>query len=59
MKGPNVDSELKMAESFKEFYTLEKDIPYNLKHTENQRRLVIYRKIKNSPIPNEDETEDE
>jgi 16S rRNA (guanine527-N7)-methyltransferase len=54
MKGPNVDPEIKMAAENKavtEFYKLEKDIAYDLKHTENHRRLVVYRKIKNAPLP--------
>lgn len=51
LKGPGVDPEIKMAGDLAEFYKLEKDISYNLKHTENNRRLVIYRKIKNAPLP--------
>ena len=34
----------------KEFYRLEKDISYDLKHTQNHRRLVIFKKIKNAPL---------
>lgn len=51
MKGPNVDPEIAMATELKEYYQLEKDIAYDLKHTENHRRLVVYRKIKNAPLP--------
>lgn len=52
MKGPGVDPEIKMAEQqMSEFYRLEKDIAYDLKHTQNHRRLVVYRKIKNAVLP--------
>ncbi len=58
MKGPNVDPELKMIPAqLNEFYQLEKDIAYDLKHTENHRRLVIYRKIKNAPLPDDPDEE--
>lgn len=57
MKGPGVDPEIKMAEDLKEFYKLEKDIAYTLKHTENKRRLVVYRKIKNAPLPEDPDEE--
>ena len=57
MKGPNVDPEIKMAEELSEFYKLEKDIAYDLKHTENHRRLVVYRKIKNAPLPEDPDEE--
>ena len=46
MKGPGVDPELKLAESMKEFYELEKDIAYELPRTPHKRRLLIYKKIK-------------
>lgn len=57
MKGPSVDPEIKMAESLQEFYQLEKDISYDLKHTDNQRRLVVYKKIKNAPLPDDPDEE--
>lgn len=57
MKGPGVDPEIKMAEELKVFYKLEKDIAYDLKHTENHRRLVVYRKIKNAPLPEDPDEE--
>lgn len=53
MKGPGVDHEIKMATELHEFYKLEKDIAYDLKHTQNHRRLVVYRKIKNAPLPDD------
>jgi 16S rRNA (guanine527-N7)-methyltransferase len=58
MKGPGVDPELKMAEqTMSEFYKLEKDIAYDLKHTQNHRRLIVYRKIKNAPLPEDPDEE--
>ncbi len=57
MKGPNVDPEIEMARELNEFYQLEKDIAYDLKHTENHRRLVVYRKIKNAPLPEDPDEE--
>lgn len=57
MKGPGVDPEIKMAAELSEFYKLEKDITYDLKHTENHRRLVVYRKIKNAPLPDDPDEE--
>ena len=57
MKGPAVGPEIKMAEELKEFYRLEKDISYDLKHTENHRRLVVYQKIKNAPLPEDPDEE--
>jgi len=57
MKGPGVDPEIKMAESLDEFYRLEKNLEYTLPKTENHRRLVIYRKIKNAPLPEEEDND--
>jgi 16S rRNA (guanine527-N7)-methyltransferase len=51
MKGPNVDPEIPLAlKEFGEYYELEKDIPYELPHTPHKRRLVVFRKIKASPL---------
>jgi 16S rRNA (guanine527-N7)-methyltransferase len=57
MKGPGVAPEIdKATEEMKEFYTLEKDIAYDIPHTPNKRRLVIYKKIKSKDlIDDEDE----
>ena len=56
MKGPNVDPELKLIPNeLLEYYQLEKDIAYDLKHTENHRRLIIFKKIKNAPLPEDDD----
>lgn len=58
MKGPAVDPEIQMAkEEMSEFYSLEKDIAYDLKHTSNHRRLVVFRKIKNAPLPEDPDEE--
>ncbi len=58
MKGPGVDPEIPAAvEKWKEFYQLEKDIAYDLPFTENHRRLVIFRKIKNAPLPEDDDND--
>lgn len=56
MKGPGVDPELPPAiEKWSEFYKLEKDIAYDLPKTEHHRRLVVFTKIKNAPLPDEDD----
>jgi 16S rRNA (guanine527-N7)-methyltransferase len=56
MKGPGVDPEIALAKSsLSEFYELEKDIPYDLPKTQLSRRLLVYRKIKNPPLPDFDE----
>lgn len=57
MKGPGVDPEMKNLGALSEFYKLEKDISYELPKTENKRRLVIYRKIKNAPLPEEEDND--
>lgn len=57
MKGPNVDPEIQMASDLSEFYRLEKDIAYDLRHTQNHRRLVVYKKIKNAPLPDDPDEE--
>ena len=58
MKGPSVDPEIEMVpDDLKQYYRLEKDIAYDLKHTENHRRLVIYKKIKNAPLPDDPDEE--
>lgn len=57
MKGPGVDPEIKMAKELSDYYELEKDIAYDLKHTDNHRRLVVYKKIKNAPLPDDPDEE--
>lgn len=57
MKGPNVDPEIKIAEKeVGEYYELEKDIAYELPETDQKRRLLVYKKIRQAPFPDlEDE----
>ena len=56
MKGPGVDPEIPQAlKEYGEYYQLIKDIPYSLPETPHQRRLVIFEKIKNAPLPEDDE----
>lgn len=56
MKGPNVDPEIALAKKeCGEFYKLVKDVPYSLPETPHQRRLVIYQKIKNKALPEDEE----
>lgn len=58
MKGPGVNPEIEQVpDDLKEFYVLHADHEYDLPKTENHRRLVIYKKIKNAPLP-EDEDND-
>ncbi|MDX9731032.1 MAG: class I SAM-dependent methyltransferase, partial [Bdellovibrionales bacterium] len=55
MKGPNCGPEIEPAlEKWSEYYTLEKDIAYELKHTPHQRRLLVFKKIKPYPLPDFD-----
>lgn len=47
MKGPNVDPEIEVAlKTWGDYYKLEKDKSYDLPHTQNSRRLLIFQKIK-------------
>ena len=59
MKGPGVDPEIPMAlEKWGHVYKLVKDVAYTLPHTDQQRRLVIFEKYNEVPLP-EDDPEDE
>lgn len=59
MKGPGVDPEIAAAKTtWSEFYKLVQDEAYTLPQTPHERRLVVYEKIKNAPLPEEDEGED-
>ena len=52
MKGPNCDPEIGPAlEKWGEYYTLEKDIHYELEKTPHMRRLLVFKKIKMHPLP--------
>jgi len=59
MKGPNVDPEIALVRSADfpaaEYYKLVQDTAYTLPHTPHHRRLVIYEKIKASPLIDFDE----
>lgn len=51
MKGPGVDPEIPVAlDKWGEYFTLEKDIAYELPKTPHQRRLLVFRKIKPAPL---------
>lgn len=59
MKGPGVGPEIEMAKkNWSEFYKLVEDTAYVLPQTPHERRLVVYEKIKNAPLPDNDESED-
>lgn len=58
MKGPGVDPEIESAlKNFSEHYELKHDIAYTLPKTENNRRLVVFKKIKNAPLPEDDDND--
>ena len=51
MKGPNCDPEIKDAhQRWAEYYRLKSDVAYRLPETPHERRLLIYEKIKPSPL---------
>jgi 16S rRNA (guanine527-N7)-methyltransferase len=52
MKGPGVDPEIKMAlEQFDGIFKLVQDTHYFLPKTQNERRLVVFEKVKATPLP--------
>ncbi len=56
MKGPNVDPEIKNAKAkWGEYFKLVEDHKYVLPKSPNDRRLVVYKKLKTPPLglPNE------
>ncbi|MCE3010900.1 MAG: class I SAM-dependent methyltransferase [Proteobacteria bacterium] len=56
MKGPNVDPEIPVAaEEMGEYYKLVEDHAYTLPHTQFDRRLLVYEKIKMGPLVDFDE----
>jgi 16S rRNA (guanine527-N7)-methyltransferase len=56
MKGPGVDPEIEIAKKeLSEFYELEENTAYSLPETTQERRLLVYRKIKLAPLPDFDE----
>ncbi|MEN0058937.1 MAG: RsmG family class I SAM-dependent methyltransferase [Bdellovibrio sp.] len=59
MKGPGVDPEIQAAHrEWSEYFKLVDNIAYSLPHTPHERRLVIYEKIKDQPLPDDLEGED-
>ncbi len=59
MKGPKVGPEIQEAlDSWGEYYELEDDIHYTIPETTNERRLVVFKKIKSVPMSDEEFQED-
>lgn len=59
MKGPGVDPEIEAAKkNWGEYYKLVENTAYTLPQTPHERRMVVYEKIKNMPLPEEDEGEE-
>lgn len=59
MKGPGVDPEIEAAKkNWGEYYKLVENTPYNLPETPHERRLVVYEKIKDMALPEDDEGEE-
>ncbi len=56
MKGPNAGIELaRYKAEWREIYDLEKEIDYVLPKSPHERKLLVFRKIKNVDLPDEDE----
>lgn len=56
MKGPGVDPEIKLAaQELGDIYELEEDHHYFLPETKHERRLLVYRKVKMTPLPDLDD----
>jgi 16S rRNA (guanine527-N7)-methyltransferase len=54
MKGPGVDPEIPMAiEAWSEFYKLIEDHHYVLPKTDQERRLIVFEKIKSPMVTDE------
>jgi 16S rRNA (guanine527-N7)-methyltransferase len=54
MKGPGVDPELKLAkDTWGEYYELIQDKAYTLPNTTNERRLLVYKKVKPFQVTDE------
>lgn len=59
MKGPGVAPEIQAAKKdWAEFYKLVEDTAYTLPNTPHERRMVVFEKIKNKPLPETDEGEE-
>ncbi len=56
MKGPNCSPEIQPAlDAWGEYFKLEKDIAYEIPKTPNERRLLIFTKLKAAPLPDFEE----
>lgn len=56
MKGPNCAPEIQPAlDAWGEYFKLEKDIAYEIPKTPNERRLLIFTKLKAAPLPDFEE----
>jgi 16S rRNA (guanine527-N7)-methyltransferase len=56
MKGPNCEPEIEMAlNQWGEFFELESNIHYDLPNSPHKRRLLVFKKIKPSPLPDFEE----
>ena len=52
MKGPNCGPEIQPAlDKWGEYFELERDIAYSIENTPNERRLLVFKKIKMHPLP--------
>lgn len=50
MKGPNCEPEIEPAlKAWGEYYELEKNIAYSLPHSQHERRLLVFKKIRKAP----------
>lgn len=59
MKGPAVGPEIEAAKGkWSQYYKLVENTAYSLPETPHERRMVVYEKIKNMPLPEDDEAED-
>jgi 16S rRNA (guanine527-N7)-methyltransferase len=56
MKGPNCTPEIQPAlQQWGEYYRLKADLAYELPNTTQQRRLLVFEKIKAAPLPDFEE----
>lgn len=58
MKGPGVDPEIEMAlKHFNGIFKLVQDTHYFLPKTQNERRLVVFEKIQETPLPSDEDND--
>ena len=56
MKGPNCGPEIQPAlDTWGEYFSLEKDIAYELPKSPHERRLLVFKKLKPHPLPDFEE----